>query len=202
MMAAIGTGLTSKTALWYTSRATGIILLLLLAAVMLLGLMVNRQGRLPGLPRFAVTGLHRNLSLLSLVFLVIHIVTAVADGFVSIPWISGIIPFTSNYRAFWLGMGAVAVDLMLAVILTSLVRGRIPAGLWRFIHWSSYVMFPVMIVHSIGSSPDLQSGWMLGLTVAVCILVGLGALIRAVAELGQTPRAARVAALVGHGRTD
>src|ERR1700728_1959481 len=80
------------TALWYASRATGVVALLLLTGVMVLGMLVNRQGRLPGLPKFAVTGLHRNLSLLAVVFVVIHVVTAVLDGYVSIPLVSGIIP--------------------------------------------------------------------------------------------------------------
>ncbi len=62
-------GITSGTALWYASRATGVICLVLLTAVMVLGILVNRQGRLPGLPRFAVTSLHRNLSLLSVAFM-------------------------------------------------------------------------------------------------------------------------------------
>ena len=71
-------GINSSTVLWYASRATGVVALLLLTAVMLLGLLVTRQGRLPGLPRFAVTGLHRNLSLLAVVFVLVHVVTAVA----------------------------------------------------------------------------------------------------------------------------
>ena len=70
------TGINS-TALWYASRATGVVTLLLLTAVVVLGILVNRQGRLPGLPSFAVTGLHRNISLLAVAFLVIHVVTAI-----------------------------------------------------------------------------------------------------------------------------
>src|SRR6202034_4419819 len=69
-------GITSSTALWYASRATGVVALVLLTAVVLLGIMVNRQRRLPGLPRFATTSLHRSLSLLAVVFTVIHVVTA------------------------------------------------------------------------------------------------------------------------------
>lgn len=76
-------GINSSTALWYMSRATGVVALLLLTAVVLLGLLVARQGRLPGLPRFAVTGLHRNLSLLSVVFIAAHVLTAVTDGYVT-----------------------------------------------------------------------------------------------------------------------
>jgi hypothetical protein len=61
-------GITASTALWYASRATGITALVLLSGVVLLGITVNRQGRLPGMPRFAVTGLHRNLSLIAVMF--------------------------------------------------------------------------------------------------------------------------------------
>jgi hypothetical protein len=91
------------TALWYASRATGVVSLVLFSVVAILGIMVNRQGRLPGLPRFAVTGLHRSLSLLTVAFLGIHITTAIADGYVHIPWLSTIVPFTSGYERFWKG---------------------------------------------------------------------------------------------------
>ena len=87
-------GITGSTLPWYTSRATGVVALVLLTAVLVLGILINRQGRLPGLPRFAVTNLHRNLSLMAVVFIVIHVVTAVLDSYVSIPLISGVVPFT------------------------------------------------------------------------------------------------------------
>ena len=77
-------GITQSTALWYASRATGVVSLLLLTGVVLLGILVNRQGRLPGLPRFVVTGLHRNLSLLGVAFVAMHVVTAVLDPYVTI----------------------------------------------------------------------------------------------------------------------
>src|SRR5579862_1770360 len=113
-------GINSHTVLWYASRATGVVSLLLLTAVMLLGLLVTRQGRLPGLPRFAVTGLHRNLSLLSVAFVALHVLTAVFDSYVHIPLTAAVIPFTSSYEGFWLGLGAVSFDIFLAIIITSL----------------------------------------------------------------------------------
>src|SRR6266702_8772380 len=96
----IVSGINSSTALWYTSRATGVVALLLLTAVMLLGLLVTRQGRLPGLPRFAVSGLHRNLSLLAAVFVVIHVLTAALDGYVHTPITAAVIPLASSYERF------------------------------------------------------------------------------------------------------
>ena len=122
-------GINSSTALWYASRATGVVALLLMTAVVLLGLMVTRQGRLPGLPRFAVSGLHRNMSLIGVVFVVVHVLTAVADSYVNIPLTAAVVPLASPYERLWLGLGAVSLDLTLAVIVTSLVRAAIcPAG--------------------------------------------------------------------------
>src|SRR5580693_9251266 len=108
-------GINSSTLLWYVSRATGVVALLLMTAVLLLGLLVSRQGKLPGLPRFAVSGLHRNLSLIAVVFVVIHVLTAVFDGYVDIPVLSAIVPLSSPYERLWLALGAVSFDLSLAI---------------------------------------------------------------------------------------
>src|ERR1700761_1705247 len=120
-----------NTAFWYASRATGIVALLLLTAVLVLGILVSRQGRLPGLPRFGVTSLHRNLSLLAVAFIAVHILTAVLDSYVSIPLLSSVVPFASGYERFWLGLGAISFDLMLAMIITSLLPGRLHPTPWR-----------------------------------------------------------------------
>jgi predicted ferric reductase len=189
-------GITSSTALWYTSRATGVVALVLLTAAMLLGLFVNRQGRLPGLPRFAVTGLHRNVSLISVVFVVIHVLTAVADTYVSIPLTATVVPFASGYERVWLGLGAVSLDLMIAMIVTSLIRGHLSYRLWRAIHWLAYLSWPVAFAHSIGSSTDMQKGPLLGLAVACAILVAAGIIWRVAAAARSLPRARRVSALM------
>ncbi len=171
-------GISNSIALWYASRATGVVCLVLFTAVVVLGILVNRQGRLPGLPQFAVTGLHRNLSLLATTFLAIHVLTAVADSYVSIQLISAIVPFTSHYEPLWIGLGAVGLDLIAAVIITSLVRLRLPPRLWRAVHWFTYAAFPVAVAHSIGSSKDLQTGWLLALTVACILTVGAAIVYR------------------------
>jgi len=183
------------TAFWYASRATGIVALLLLTAVFVLGILVNRQGRLPGLPRFAVTSLHRNLSLLSVAFIVVHVITAVLDTFVSIPLAAGVIPFASGYERLWLSLGAISFDLMLAMIVTSLLRGRINRILWRAIHLLAYLSWPVAFAHSIGASKDLQQGWLLDLAIACAVLVAAAVIYRLAHAARQVPRAARVAAV-------
>ena len=172
------TGINSSTALWYASRATGVVALLLLTAVMLLGLLVTRQGRLPGLPRFAVSGLHRNLSLLATAFVAVHVLTAVTDGFVSIPVTAVVIPLTSPYERLWLGTGAVSFDLMLAAAVTSLLRRRLSRKAWRAVHLTAYVSWPVAWVHSVFSGGDLRHGPLLFLAIACAVAVAGGALWR------------------------
>jgi predicted ferric reductase len=193
-------GITASTLPWYVSRATGVVALLLLTAVMVIGILVNRQGRLPGLPRFAVTNLHRNLSLMAVVFIVIHVVTAVADSFVSIPLVSAVVPFTSGYEGFWLGLGAISFDLMLALIVTSLVRGHLSRRLWKAVHWLAYASWPIAFAHSIGSSTDLQGGLLLGLAVVCAAALAAALTWRLVAAAREVPRAQRVSVVMAAAR--
>ena len=196
-------GINSHTVLWYASRATGVVALLLMTAVLLLGLLVTRQGRLPGLPRFAVTGLHRNLSLVAVVFVVLHVLTAVADSYVRIPLISAVVPLVSSYERLALGLGAVSLDIMIAVIVTSLLRRHLSRGLWRAVHLLAYVSWPVAWLHSITSSTDLRHGWLFLTAVGCALLVVAAVLWRLSAASRDVPRAERVGLLMAavHDRT-
>jgi sulfoxide reductase heme-binding subunit YedZ len=193
----------SSVVLWYTSRATGVVSLVLLTAVVVLGLLVSRQRQLPGLPRFGTVSLHRYLSLLAVGFLAVHIATAVVDSYVSISPIAVVVPFTSAYEPLWLGLGAVSLDLMIAVIVTSLLRARIGRRTWRVVHWLAYGSWPVAIAHGIGSGPDLNSGWLLGLTIASVLAVVAAIGWRVAGALRASPRARLVPDLLAtHGAHD
>jgi predicted ferric reductase len=186
----------STLAMWYTSRATGVVSLVLMSLVVIIGLMVNRQGRLPGMPGFAVLGLHRYLSLLSITFLAVHIATAVLDTFVNISVAAAVVPFVSAYEPLWLGLGAVAFDLMIAIIITSLLRAHLGRLAWKAVHWLAYASWPVAVVHSVYSSKDMQRGALLGVALA-CIAAVLVAMVwRFARALAETPRARRVPELM------
>jgi predicted ferric reductase len=186
----------SSTALWYVSRATGAVSLLLLTAVMLLGILVTRKTKLPGMPSFAVSGLHRNLSLLSTAFVTVHVLSAIADGYVTIPLTAAVIPLTSSYERFWLGLGAVAFDLMLASLITSLLRRHLSRTAWRTVHLAAYLSWPVAWFHSYFVSGDLQHG-VLRLMAIACGLAVIGAALWRVAATGKDlPRAQRVGVLL------
>lgn len=186
----------SSTAFWYASRATGVVALLLLTAVLVVGMLVTRQRRLPGLPRFAVGGLHRNLSLLATAFVAVHVLTAVVDRYVSIPLAAGVVPLVSPYERFWLGAGAVAFDLMLASVVTSLLRGRLSRRAWRAIHLTAYLCWPVAWFHSIFASKDMQHGLLLAVGIACALAVAAAVVWRLSDAAKDVPRAERVGLLM------
>jgi DMSO/TMAO reductase YedYZ heme-binding membrane subunit len=165
----------NDTILWYTTRGAGAVSLVLLSAVVVLGVLSTLRFESASWPRFLTTGLHRNIALTALVFLALHIVTAVVDPFTHLGWLAAVVPFSSYYRTFWLGLGTIAFELFLAISVTSLVRGHIGHFAWRTIHWLSYASWPVAVIHSFGTGTDAWSAWMLVLDV-VCIVAVLAAI--------------------------
>ncbi len=181
----------STTYLWYTTRGAGAVSLLLLSAVTVLGVLSVARFESAGWPRFVTTGFHRNLSLLAVVFLALHIVTAVVDPYTNLGWATTVIPFASTYRTLWLGLGTVAFDLLLAVLLTSLLRGFIGRRAWRAVHWLAYASWPVAVLHGFGTGTDRWSTWLLVLN-AICIFaVGWAAFARLVLPAGDPLAAER-----------
>ena len=155
-------------ALWYLSRGTGLVALLLLTGSVALGIVESVGWASSRWPRFVTAALHKNLSLLAAAFLGVHILTAGVDGFATIRWLDVVVPFGSAYRPFWLGLGAVAVDLMLALVVTSLLRRQLGHRAWRAVHWAAYACWPVALLHGLGTGSDTRLGWV--------VLVNLGCL--------------------------
>jgi methionine sulfoxide reductase heme-binding subunit len=159
----------NDTLLWYTTRGSGAVSLILLSAVAALGLLARTRFEASGWPRFLTPALHRDLSLVTLVFLALHIVTAVVDPFAHLGITAAIVPFGSYYRTIWLGLGTIAFELILAVIATSLLRHVIGERMWRGLHWLAYAAWPVAVLHGLGTGTDARSTWLLAIT-AVCVV--------------------------------
>jgi sulfoxide reductase heme-binding subunit YedZ len=154
-------------ALWYSSRATGLVSLLLLTGTVVLGALNTGRLALPGWPRFVVSAVHRNLSLVAVAFLAVHVTTAVIDPYAGIGWLDAVVPFGSVYRPLWLGLGAVAGDLFIAVLVTSLLRQRIGVRRWRLVHWASYACWPVAVLHGPGTATtDRHTTWIVALELS------------------------------------
>lgn len=164
-------------ALWFVSRGTGLVTLLLFTASVVLGALNGGRFGSTRWPRFVVSSVHRNISLLAMVFLVVHVATAIIDPYAGLQWINAIIPFSTSYRTFWLALGAIAADLAIALTVTSLLRPRISPRVWKAVHWSSYACWPVAVLHGLGAAPtDTRLGWVLmvngACVLAVLIAVG------------------------------
>jgi DMSO/TMAO reductase YedYZ heme-binding membrane subunit len=168
------------TTLWYLSRGTGVVSLLLLTAALVLGV----AGPLRARPRVLLAGLHRNIPLLAIAFVAAHVLTTVADGYAPIGAKDAILPFLSPYRPVWLGLGTVAFDLLLALVLTSLLRARIGLRGWRAVHWLAYLSWPVALMHGLGTGTDGKSSWMVVLTIGCTVAVAAAVVMRVVLTPG------------------
>ncbi len=162
-------------ALWYLTRGTGAVTLILLTVSVALGIVNVQRWRSPGWPRFVIDALHRNVSLLVMALLGVHVLTAWLDKYAPVGLLDAVIPFHSAYRPIWLGFGALAFDMLVAIVITSLLRARMGQRTWRSVHWLAYASWPVAIVHGLGTGTDAATTWMLALT-AGCILVVLAAI--------------------------
>ncbi len=153
-------------ALWYVGRGSGVISLLLLTVVMVLGIGSRSARPAFGLPRFGVVALHRAASLLSVVFLALHVVTLSLDPQAELRLVDLVLPFDAAYRPLWMGLGTVGLDLMVAIVVTSLLRHRLGRRAWRAVHWLAYLSWPVAVAHTVGTGTDRATWWLLGLTLA------------------------------------
>jgi methionine sulfoxide reductase heme-binding subunit len=161
--------------LWYATRAAGLVSLLLLTVSVLLGILTAGRFIREKWPAFLSQGLHRNISLLALFFLGLHVASTVIDTYTSIPLTAAFIPFASSYKAAWLSLGAVAFDLLLAVVATSLVRKHLGHRAWRRLHWLAYACWPVALIHGLGTGTDRRTLWLFAAAVGCVAAVAAAA---------------------------
>ena len=184
-------------ALWFASRATGLVALVLLTLSLVLGIVGGGRAVGERWPRFTLAALHRNIALISVLFLTVHVASAVVDPYAGIGWIDTVLPFVSVYHPFWLGLGAVALDVLIAVLVTSMLRTRISVRLWRAVHRVGYACWPVALVHGLGiGGEDAGLTWVISLNVS-CALVVVAAVVGRLRGRGHPDSAARRAATLG-----
>ena len=134
---------------------------MLLTVTVIMGIAAHAGLAAPGLPRVVTGGLNRNVSLLVLAFVAAHVLTTMLDSYAPIGPAAAFVPFSSAYRPFWLSLGAVSLDLLLALALTSLDRYRMSYRAWRAVHGLAYVCWPVALWHGLGTGTDSRSPWVL-----------------------------------------
>ena len=171
---------------WYAARSAGIVAYLLLSASVVVGLLMSTRARL-GWPRFAVEDVHRFIAKLTGVFIVIHGGALLLDQVVPFTLSQELVPFTSSYRPFGVGLGIVSAELLGAIAITNALRAEIPHRLWRRVHTLTIVVWLGTTAHLLLVGTDRADPWLLGLCAAAVTAVGLAL----------APRLARVAAPAG-----
>ena len=194
MVASVGHGYTS---LWYLTRASGLVSLVLLSATVVLGIVASVGWTTERWPRFLSQSMHRNLSLLCIALIAVHVVTTVADGYVPIGLLDAVIPFRTPYRPLWVGFGALALDMLLAVAITSGFRKRIGVRTWRGVHWLAYLCWPIALLHGLGSGSDTRLSVALFVNVICVIAVVTAVGWRLVTGRSFSPSRRLVAAVLG-----
>lgn len=169
---------------WYILRGTGTVLIAMLTLSTALGVMSTARAGNAAWPRFATQALHRNVSLLTMSLLGAHVLIAIIDEAADVAWHEAFIPRLGSYtgywdqKGFWLWLGILSSDVMIAAIITSLLRHRMSHRLWRGLHLSVYVSWGFGLLHGIGIGTDTTTSWGMGVTVASVGVVAAVGVIR------------------------
>jgi hypothetical protein len=164
----------SSQVLWYSARAAGIVAWVLAAAAVIWGLVVSTRA-VPPRPRPAWWfDLHRFLGGAAVAFTGIHVVSILFDTYVHFGPVNLLVPLTGSWHPVAVAWGIVAMYLLVAVEVTSLLRARIPRTLWRGVHFATFGLYLLATVHAFSAGTD---AWSLAFTgAAVMSLLAVGGL--------------------------
>lgn len=161
---------TLNTVLWLVTRSSALAATVLLTAVVVLGAVVAVRRQRPRASDAVVIGVHRTISLLASGFVLAHVITSIVETYVDLGWLSLVVPFTSGYAPFAVGLGTIAFDLLLAVMITGLLRHRLPSRVFRVVHWLSYALWPIALLH--GALATSTDGTLVTVVAIVCAVAG------------------------------
>jgi methionine sulfoxide reductase heme-binding subunit len=157
--------------LWFAARGAGIVSLLMLTASAAFGLITVTRFQAAGWPRFFNYEMHRRISLLSTVFLAVHVLAAIMDPYLKLGLAAALVPFASSWKPVPVALGVVSLYLVVALIATSLLRRHLGQRAWRLVHWASYLMWPLAFAHTLAAGSDAMAPWMLGIEALTLAIV-------------------------------
>jgi hypothetical protein len=163
--------LTRSSELWYLMRGSGLVALALLTLTVVAGIVNVRRFATRAWPRAVTALLHRNVALLSVAFLAVHVATAALDSYVPVGWMAAVVPFTSRWDRIWVGVGTASVDMMIALVVTSLLRSRMTLRSWRAVHWLAYAAWPLALMHGFAAGTDSGTAWAQSVYVSCVVAV-------------------------------
>lgn len=165
-------------ALWALGRGTGVTALVFLSISVALGV-ETRSGRpLLSLPRFGIAEIHQSAALIGTILVAVHVLTLLADPYAQLRLVDYLAPFLGAHKPLWLGLGTLAFDLLIAVTATGLLRHRLGQRVFRFVHWAAYGLWPLAVIHGLGSGTDVGHVWFIVVTVGCVTLVAAASVWR------------------------
>ena len=144
----------SVQAMWYITRAAGLMSYLLLWLSTVWGLAVSNKILDPVLHRAFTYDFHQFLSLLAIGFVILHIVVLLADQYLPFSVAQILVPFAAPYRPVWVGLGTIGLYLILLVSITFYIRKWIGQKTFRLIHLLSYLAFIGAALHGLFAGTD------------------------------------------------
>ena len=169
---------------WDVARAGGMVAYVLLTLSMVLGLALSVRWQRPLWPRLLTNELHSFVTLLSLVFIGVHVAAVWLDPFTRFGWRDIFVPMASSSRTVWMTIGIVGAYLMLAVWISSQLRARIGHALWRRLHGLTFAVYLLSTVHGLWTGTDSKHVWALELYTASIVLVGALLINRLLTPIG------------------
>jgi DMSO/TMAO reductase YedYZ heme-binding membrane subunit len=193
--------MTSSHVIWYAARSAGLVSWALLAAAVLWGLALSTGAMRRWAKPAWLLDLHRYLGGLALIFTGIHVSAILLDTYVHFGLTQVLVPLTSTWHPVAVTWGVLAFYLLAAVEITSLLRRRLPRGLWRRVHYATLPLFAVATVHGLTAGTDRTS--MAVIFAAALGVVTVGALggLR-LAHIGKPKRSTGAVPSAIGGRTD
>jgi predicted ferric reductase len=155
---------TEPTVYWYLSRASGFVAFALFWLSMASGLIIpNKMARVwPGV--FTAFDLHQYTSLLALGFTMFHVLVLLGNQYVPYNLVQLFVPFVdAPYRPLWIALGQVGLYLTMLVSFTFYIRKQMGNRLWHIIHFLSYPLFAIALLHGLFSGTDSGNIWVLGM---------------------------------------
>jgi hypothetical protein len=164
----------STQAMWYVTRAAGLLSYLLLWLSTAWGLAVSSKIFDVGLPRAFTFDAHEFLSLLAIGFIGLHVGVLLVDRYLPFTLAQVLVPFASPYRPIWVGFGVIGLYLTLLVSLTFYLRRWIGSAVFRWIHFASYLSYAAALAHAWFAGTDTAlavTRWMYAGTALVILFL-------------------------------
>ena len=144
---------------WFVSRSSGMIAWLLLTLSVCWGLFISTKAVAKASSPAWLLDFHRYLGGLAVVFTGVHLAGLAADNYVTFGWADMFVPMATDWKPGAVAFGIVGFYLLLAIEITSLLMKRIPRGLWKWVHRSSFVLYFVATYHGIAAGTDHENDW-------------------------------------------